>query len=303
MLKSKYFLFFALSVLLLSCRDDEVETPTFDVSLEKNEYKVGDSIVFSFNGNPDFITFYSGETGYEYRYKDRTYVEGASVKLDFVSRVLWGSQDYNMTVQVSTDFTGIYDSTNVVDATWIDISNRFIIPKDNEPGFGYSLDTPSGTADLTDLIVNGKPLYFAFKYYGWPATPSTQRTWRITKFNMTASFENGASSTLASLTSAGWIQVDVLNKLNKWAIPGTQLQLAPAGATDASEDWAVTKPLYPTRVAPDTGVPIKNYTQKMDSYGYIFKKKGEYTVTFVGKNVTYKGEGTVMREMKITVTD
>lgn len=304
MMKSKYiFILAAAAILLFSCRDDDVDTPHFEVSVDKTEYKAGDSIVFTFDGDPDIITFYSGESGHEYRYKDRTFAEGAQVKLDFVSRVLYGSQVDNLTIKVSSDFSGIYDVENVKNATWTDITSRFTLPRENAPGYAYSWDTPSGTADLTDLTDPAKPFYFAFKYYGWPSTPTTQRTWRITAFNMTAVFENGAVSTLANLTSAAWSQVDVANPANKWALPGTQLQLAPASATDESEDWAITKPLYPTRVAPDLGVPIKNYSQRLSQYGYKFAASGEYTVTFVAKNATSEGEQSVVREVKITITD
>lgn len=47
--------------------------PDFNISIEdgKTTFKVDETVNFVLSGNPNYITFYSGETGKEYQYKDR----------------------------------------------------------------------------------------------------------------------------------------------------------------------------------------------------------------------------------------
>lgn len=304
MLKFKYIILFSLLVCTnYACQSYNVNTPHFDVSILDQQYKVGDSIIFYFEGNPDIITFYSGESGKEYQYRERTFLEGATVELDFVSRVLWGSQPNNLRVKISSDFSGIYDVESVKEATWQDITEYFIL--DSSAAGTSGKDTPSGTVQLNQFLEDmSKPFYFAYQYVGTPVVNGAmQRTWRFTRFNMISAFDSGSKSQLASLTTAGWIQVDVENPDNKWTLPGTQLQFAPNGTLSASEDWVITKPLYAAKISPDTGVAIKNYSQKKSEFGYVFKESGEYVVTFVASNTTYEGEKTVVKELKISVSD
>jgi hypothetical protein len=75
---SKYIIIFISAVILGSCQKEEVLAPKFDVSTEipfwsgKYSVKVNDPVKFLIDGNADFITFYSGESGKEYQYRDRT---------------------------------------------------------------------------------------------------------------------------------------------------------------------------------------------------------------------------------------
>ena len=65
------------AILLSSCQKSEVLTPKFDVATEipfwsgKHAIKVNIPVKFLIDGNVDFITFYSGELGKEYQYRDR----------------------------------------------------------------------------------------------------------------------------------------------------------------------------------------------------------------------------------------
>ncbi len=293
-------------VFLFSCVEDyEVETPSFEVATDKLEYNAGDSVIFHLEGEPDIITFYSGETGQEYRYRYRTERESGKTEVEFVSRVLYGTQTNNMLVMASSDFSGDYNASHVTAANWQDISSRFTLPSANAPGYAYSLDTPSGKVDISDLLVSGKPLYFAFKYAGRKApdedpTAKTQRTWRITTFNMTATFDDNEVSTLANLSTAGWLAVDVIPSVGAWTI-ASPVQYNPNGCLTDAESWVISKPLYPNKATPDNGKAIKNYSQRRDSFGYRYNKPGEYTVTFEASNATYKGQKTVVREIVLKI--
>lgn len=69
----KIFLFPVLLLLLSACNKKEVAAPGFGVTTEKNvtTFKAGDEVNFLFSGNPDYITFYSGEAGHMYEFRDR----------------------------------------------------------------------------------------------------------------------------------------------------------------------------------------------------------------------------------------
>lgn len=74
---SKYIIILFSTVIFSSCQKNEVLAPKFDVSTEipfwsgKYSVKVNIPVKFLIDGNADFITFYSGELGKEYQYRDR----------------------------------------------------------------------------------------------------------------------------------------------------------------------------------------------------------------------------------------
>lgn len=74
---SKYFFGLIFFISLNSCQKNEVATPKFDVSSEipfwsgNYSVKINIPVKFLIDGNADFITFYSGEIGREYQYRDR----------------------------------------------------------------------------------------------------------------------------------------------------------------------------------------------------------------------------------------
>ena len=64
--------------LMVGCQKEVVDTPGFNVASEipfwsgKHSAKVNAEIKFLIDGKADFITFYSGELGKEYQYRNRT---------------------------------------------------------------------------------------------------------------------------------------------------------------------------------------------------------------------------------------
>jgi hypothetical protein len=49
--------------IFISCAKEKVATPSLEVATASLTYKAGDTVTFNFTGNPDNITFYSGEPG------------------------------------------------------------------------------------------------------------------------------------------------------------------------------------------------------------------------------------------------
>ena len=67
-----------------SCDADSVDSIDFGVNLrnEQQEIYVGDEVTFDFDGNPDYIVFYSGEDGHKYANKDRLKVDVESMSAE-----------------------------------------------------------------------------------------------------------------------------------------------------------------------------------------------------------------------------
>jgi hypothetical protein len=305
--KLKYILGVLILPIMVACQKTEPVKPTFDVSIAKQDYKVGDTVLFSIRGYADLISFYSGEQGKEYRFKDRIEAGDTKLKLNISTQTLYATQRNNLSLMYSTDFNSSYTTAGVRAATWTDITSRFTLASDAVP-LANSVVTVSGEVDLSDLPVSNTPIYFAFRFLGQPSATAGlgARTWRIPVFDLynVDAKTSVRRATIASVTTAGWLGVDIENPVNKWTIQsGTPfLFFAPASTLLATEDWAVSAALFPNAAVPDVGVGIKDYLKPMSDYKYAFTKEGTYTITFVGKNVNNRGEEAVVKTLTIVVS-
>ena len=236
-MKFRYYNLLFGVLLMASCNQKiEVDEPTtFDVTTDAATYKVGESIKFNIKGGDvHIISFYSGETLKNYSMKEGRIVDvkGAGATMSFQSSMSVKSatavaplQTNPLSVMASTDFNGDYSSLAKVKAsTWVDITSRFKLGINASP-------LASGTVDISDLLVPGKPIYFAFKYETKPqATNGLARSWYIQSFALasTAMLDNTIPLTLTDQVSAGFRIVDA-NKENAPAqasITSTQITLA-----------------------------------------------------------------------------
>jgi hypothetical protein len=124
--------------------------------------------------------------------------------LSFSSAVTGGAQENQLSVLVSTDFDGNYESlASVKAATWTDITSRF--------SYGTTETfQASGNVNISDLIQPGAPVYVAFKYLTRPqATNGLARTWMIQSFRLASTYQfNGSSLTFSDQAYAGFRIVD-----------------------------------------------------------------------------------------------
>jgi hypothetical protein len=300
--KLKYILAVLLIPAIYACKKDAPDEPTFSVSTAKTEYSVADSVEFQMDGYADVIGFYSGEAGKEYRYRNRLESNDGKLHLNISTQVLYGTQANNLSLVYSTNFDNLYTVEGINKATWTDITSKFTLSTAAAGAVGTV--TASADVDLSDLPVAGKPIFFAWKWIGQPSTTAALggRTWRIPVFNLTNKTASGAS-TIANVTSAGWIAIDVKNTVNKWTIQtGTPfLFFAPASTLLESEDWVISKALFPNKVSPDLSVNVKAYTDRMKNYKYKFSQPGTYTVAFTAKNGLNGTVKEVVKELTVVV--
>lgn len=293
----KIFYISSVLVLLLSCNKKEVTPINFNVTTSATTYKVGDSVIFNFTGNPDFITFYSGEAGHQYQYSTRDFATGGVPIMQFNSYRQYGVDDSTLHILISTNFTGSYTTGGVDSATWKDITNRAILSTGTD-------QTPSGAINLSDFVgEDNSPLYIAFKYRDTSKNgTSSLRTWTITNFVLNTTFSDSTVASVATLSSASWKDVTYITSTAAWIISTTSLKIN-GGAAGGPENhnWVISGSLYPNRVSPDTGVVLKNMTVRLSNYTYVFSKAGTYNVTFSAVNENIYGRQQVIKTIPITV--
>ncbi len=299
---------------LVSCTSEEetVDAPQFTATAPGGVFKVGEPVVFQFEGNPDFITFYSGEAGNAYDYRNQDRIGPAVPTLSFLEHTMAGTQGLPnpayAPIFYSVDFDGDYTEAGVRRATWVDLSRNFNYPTDTNQ------DVPSGTMYIDDLFPkDGSPLYLMFHYAVQKHTGKNGRTEiRIMNFRINGITAAGTIA-LYNHQSAGFQFVFAESYLKNNvtqtpAVGSSYLQLRTDFKPLADmEFWTVSDGLYcPDKVntGPDMGVGIKAVADPtMTTYSHTYNKPGEYTVTFVAANSKVYGRKEVVREMKITVVD
>jgi hypothetical protein len=267
-------------------------------------------VAFNLSGNPDYISFYSGEIGHRYEFRDRTTAAGIP-KLQF-SSALNTSGNGTLSLMLSSDFKGLINKvaygvstidtgatmSNINKATWADITGRATWATGTTA-------VSSGSIDLSDFVKSG-PVYVAFRYQA--PSGNVQKKWTITALSVTNNLtDEGSSYVVANLNNAttaftnygnssyspGWAPVfDSTVNANKYAWVFTSASslvitgAATAAAATANADaWVVMGPVDLTKVTPDVGVGIKTLGgATLANYPYASYAKGLYNAVFVGAN-------------------
>lgn len=281
------------AALAQSCKKG-VDEPEFDITFDQRVYAVNEPIKFMVTGGADLITFYSGEPGKEYKYRDRFRIDGKPT-MSFTSYRQNTDQPNSLTLLVSSDFSGIYDTENIQKATWKDITSRATLSSGAD-------NTPSGTIDLTDIQQPDIPVYFAFKYVAKQGTVA-QPTWTIKNIVINTTAPDGTLVPVATTANLTWGAVNVTGA-QTWNNSTTQSQIVGGGVNVAdNEDWAITKSLQLDRVQRSFGVNMKsNPTSKLPSYEFAgYTAAGTYTVTFEAINSNIDEIKRTIKEFTITV--
>ncbi|RKR80386.1 uncharacterized protein DUF5017 [Mucilaginibacter gracilis] len=333
----KRYLYTGTTMLLfcLACNKNMIVKPVgFDVNCTKlngtatTTFSAKDTLQFNFSGNPDVITFYSGEQGKRYEFASRTSAFGAS-QLQFSTLRANGTQSNSLAVFVSSDFQGVVTrivngalvrdtastNANIAAATWNDITSRASLST------GGTTALSSGVIDLSDFASQLKPVYIAFKYSA--DAGSIQNKWTITNLTLNNALADAGVYTNASLngpTTAitnygnttfgpGWaVSYDLAKNSNKYAWVYTdKTSLVITGATTAAlatapaEAWAIMGPVDLNRVTPDVGVAIKAIASTQPNYQYIYPVAGNYHAVFVAGNYNATGSSTNKRDITVTI--
>lgn len=293
MQRIKIYISIAFCIAVISCsKRDHVDAPAFDVHTSSTTYKVGDTINFEFTGAPQNIVFWSGMPGSVYEYRDRLFTTGNKLLIKFNTYQQFGVRN-NLSVLVSNDFNGIYDTTNVKKATWTDITGRATLSQGAD-------QVQSGTLDMSEFTNGNKAVTLAFRYV--TTTIQSQNRWVVRTFNADNQDAEGNITSMATMSTAGWKAVDFKNPAAIWSITSAQLLLQ-GSATALDDDWVLTKSFNPTAVSPDKGIAIKNITVNLKKYmaAGVYTKPGTYKAVFEATNGSYENIERTLREITLTI--
>jgi hypothetical protein len=313
-MKTKYLtgqLMVLLALFIISCKKDNIQTPDFNVSVEKSTYKVGDTVAFHLEGNPDFISFYSGEYGNDYAYIGGRTLDIKSFSLAFQTRVRNGNQPNQFSVHISSDFNGKFEIESVRAGNFKDITNLVTLSTEN------TVYTNSGEVDLTSLVTDKtKPLYIGFRYVTKPQTAAsgpngTQRNWDVRDLTLKTLTDIGLTTAIDQL-NAGWTIVEsgaVLEAGRNTINVNSGLVTLRGNATAAgklveTEAWAISKAvdLNTVILGPDKSVPIKSISETLvPLYKHVYAKPGVYKVVFLNSNNRIDGKKESLKELEITI--
>lgn len=287
---------FVLMIFISCAKRDVVKAPDdFDVSVSKQNYKVGDTVSFNFSGTPDNIVFWSGASGNRYDNRTRTEVKGNSLVLDFKSFSQMGTVDQsNIKLLVSNNFSGVYNAASVRSATWTDITGRATWSSGAD-------QTPSGSIALTEFAEGNKSVVIAFRYVTTVVKPvTTQNRWVIRSFDLNSINQAGQVNSLLNMSTAGWSAFSFSGDSTNWTISASQL-ISMRNTTELDDDWVLTRQVSPNAVSPDRGVAIKNITGKMPDFKTAYAEPGTYKVVFEATNAGITETKKVLRELTLTI--
>lgn len=325
MRKNKIIVLFSLALLSLSSCSDELDKKLeMDVwATALNSQMIGDTLVvskdepitFNIAGNPDFITFFSGEAGREYSKRNQTEIpleEIASAELKFTAFAQYGIVPNTMNVFLSTSYEGMFgvgnkkaDSLRIEETAWIDITEQCKLPT-------ASNGTSNVVIPLDEYL--GKRLTIGFLYDPKQNT-STQPTWEIQNLNVVNESKITGLKTQIPAMTLGFNAFDMYASEDVayvsgtgpgiWGITSARLRISSSGAGNPiNKDWMITKPFIINSRIPDSGVGIKNIANNaLQTYNYTYQSPGVYVVTFIARNSNIEHSSEIVREVILKIVE
>lgn len=294
--------------------------------------KKGASLEFQISGDPDYLTYFSGEEGYKYRYRERTAVDVSQISKTTLDFGLMFQYGYLTNIEprfyISTEFPGLakddYESDSVLveqyeDGGWTEFLTEDQFPKVSSSHTSFSID-------MTDYL--GKEVTIAIRYKS-VNNSGVQPVLECNLMHFTNHLNNGLT-TQYSCSSFGFTP---LNMRNKWGLSdqaSANLDDPEYGSTTSnvsglwnlgsissetihfhsSNDgtglkygWLVSNPLTINSCSPDTGVEIKNITETVTSYSYTYEDIGIYTATFLATNANVDHSSSTTKQFIINVVE
>lgn len=283
----------------------------FHVALPKDTYKVNEEVEFNLKGTPGIITCYPGDLYKNYVFKDGRTMEFPNILVSFDSEVGGGTQENQLSVLVSSDFDGKHGNVaSIRAAKWHDITDRFVL------GTEANVFKPSGSVDVGQFVVPGKPLYVAFRYTArarWvDGDAGLIRRWRINNFQVSSNTSVGPF-TFATMNTAGFTITNSLDEKNNAVVPRTTVAATlltfwgnvPTVENDPTyETWMIANPLNVDSrdLGPDRPVSVKGYLMpKVENFKYTYTVPGTYTAYFVAANKDVKNSQETIREVQLNI--
>ena len=320
---NKWLCMAALLLSAPSCQKlEDVAAPEFGFEIENETIRVGEPVRFVFTGTPDIISFYSGEFGCDYDYRNGRVVK-PEYGVSFEFQLRDGTQENQTSILLSTKMPDDMSSltTDIIESDafdWKDITDKFSILRVADPDrrdYEYA-----GLGNITEYIDQSKSttkMVFAVRY-----TTLNQSIYggggivRYRYFTL-KTIVNGEESVYLEHPQFGWQLVSTPNKqAGRSAIyadatpPYVQLRNGWGGehTTNDTRDYGISQAIEISNgemdLGPDKSIPIRGVNDVvMKSYEYTYDKPGTYNIAFVAKNININGEKSVVLRKTITVEE
>lgn len=330
----KYLSLLLVALAATACDHDEIyEKIDFQVTLSPtNTYMVGEPVQFLLGGNADYLLFYSGETGYEYRFRNRTQVAPEDIEnCELVLQLNGRSGTPCMSAYVTDTFAGLDGANEAADLATL---NGLLTEEKDLAGWQkIELNDPvkntewaTTQVDVTDLSSNfclalhwnpqsietSQRAYWAsislnVQFKGYEARTLNSRAIGMYPFSMNdetagaryiLTTESSVNGTMRYTGNSGMNTAEfVLTGSNKY--DPTNEKTLPY----AIDTWIISSPMALNSTSPDECLSIKTLSESLNSYSYTFEKAGTYTVTFVATSGNYIDQSSMVKEFTITIID
>lgn len=343
MKRYNFLLITVLAFALTGCNSELEESADLNVNVTTSEnvsitgdtiiVKKGNPVLFNFVGDPDNITFFSGEKGCQYIYRDRVTVDPSEVvssKLMFSVWYQYGnakSAANLVKMYISDAFTGLVknnfkeDSVLVEGFQWSDLVDQSKLPQ--TPGSAKTAQ--SFEVDLGNYL--GKRLAMAICYKAQDNSAAQPKV-NFVDMKIVNEMKDGTTSTLYA-GNFGFTPVNMMchhsfedqrglannreygtvtnNVAGIWNLTsagsGNFFIHSSSSGKPLKYSWLISDLITANACSPDAGMSIKNITQRLDNYSYTYNNVGKYKATFVVTNSNYKAESRILRELNIKVIE
>lgn len=339
MIMMKRFVTYMILPLLVlsSCSQKIVFDVDYNITLNpENTYIAGEPVKFDITGNVDNLLMYTGETGSEYRYKDRYEValeDVRSAELTLSIKGNYGSSIGGMTVYLSDSFEGLDGANEEKDRNYINSLTDAMDEDENIPGWTKVSEYAEKKSDDGKWVnvtvdISRYVGHFAIAFHWHPSiyttsggASSARRTYRVNgEMNVDLGIGYPQSLTLkdfgyTNFMFGSWYespyehdkkdekgtynsQIRYNDNTGMITFIGENSSVHPDEPINA---WVFSSPVVLNSVSNDKPIVVKDMQNYMSSYEYTWDEPGTYTVTFVGLNANYAGASKEVHEFKVTI--
>lgn len=296
-----------LGALLTACDADEVEAVAFDITLQNDADAIyaGDDVVFRFSGEPDYVTFYSGEEGSRYVNRHRTTVEVEALTLSYTFTQRYTENallNHAAThIYISEDFDADYTPEGIARATWTQLSQtsgeEWLVPTATA-----RQQTLSSSGDLSAYRDKRFTLAFHFETPRLEQAIGQPRV-DIEPLTLTKTVDGQPVEVTNPQTDFGFRFVTETPSTGNYSASATRLLFQPSGAQNGLSVWAVSQLLDPSATSIDYGTPVRSMDMPAASVTHSYAEPGVYTATFVARNANRWNTREAVREITVEVKE